>query len=94
MAAVLGLDSADKGALSAVSGQLKKAFDIGNVEIGLLLAVVAAPYRPGRPSAAWLSRPQITWKRPGPPKRIEGTPPDPIEKRKKAFRRKALARHL
>src|SRR4051794_17290702 len=41
LAAVLGLDSADKGALSAVSDQLKKAFDIGNVEIGLLLAVVS-----------------------------------------------------
>ena len=41
LAAVLGLDSADKGALSAVSDQLKKAFEIGNVEIGLLLAVVS-----------------------------------------------------
>jgi predicted MFS family arabinose efflux permease len=41
MAAVLGLDSADKGTVSAVSDQLKKAFDIGNVEIGLLLAVVS-----------------------------------------------------
>lgn len=41
MAAVLGLDAADKGALSAVSDQLKTAFGIGNVEIGLLLAVVS-----------------------------------------------------
>jgi predicted MFS family arabinose efflux permease len=41
MAAVLGLDAADKGALSAVSDQLKKAFHIGNIEIGLLLAVVS-----------------------------------------------------
>src|SRR5689334_23696632 len=41
LAAVLGLDSADKGALSAVSDKLKKAFEIGNVEIGLLLAVVS-----------------------------------------------------
>jgi predicted MFS family arabinose efflux permease len=41
MAAVLGLDGADKGTVSAVSDQLKQVFDIGNVEIGLLLAVVS-----------------------------------------------------
>ncbi|MGE3783351.1 MAG: MFS transporter [Alphaproteobacteria bacterium] len=41
MAAVLGLDSADKGTVSAVSDQLKQAFGIGNIEIGLLLAVVS-----------------------------------------------------
>lgn len=41
LAAVLGLDTADKGAISAVSGQLKQAFGIGNTEFGLLLAVVS-----------------------------------------------------
>jgi MFS family permease len=41
MGAVLGLDSADKGAVSAVSDQLKQVFNIGNVEIGMLLAVVS-----------------------------------------------------
>jgi predicted MFS family arabinose efflux permease len=41
MAAVLGLDSADKGTVSAVSDQLKQAFGIGNIGIGLLLAVVS-----------------------------------------------------
>ena len=41
LAAVLALDTADKGTLSAVTGQLKQAFHIGNTEIGLLLSVVS-----------------------------------------------------
>ena len=41
LGAVLGLDTADKGTVSAVSDQLKQVFDIGNTEIGLLLAVVS-----------------------------------------------------
>lgn len=41
LAAVLGLDTADKGTLSAVTGQLKQTFHIGNTEIGLLLSVVS-----------------------------------------------------
>jgi predicted MFS family arabinose efflux permease len=41
LGAILGLDTADKGTLSAVSDQLKQAFGIGNTEIGLLLAVVS-----------------------------------------------------
>jgi predicted MFS family arabinose efflux permease len=41
LAAVLGLDTAQLGTLSAVADLLKKAFDIGNTQIGLLLAVVS-----------------------------------------------------
>jgi predicted MFS family arabinose efflux permease len=41
LGAVLGLDTADTGTVSAVSDQLKSAFHIGNTEIGLLLAVVS-----------------------------------------------------
>jgi sugar phosphate permease len=41
LGAVLGLDTADTGTVSAVSDQLKSAFQIGNTEIGLLLAVVS-----------------------------------------------------
>lgn len=41
LAAVLGLDNADKGTLSAVSGQLESAFRISNTEIGLLVALVS-----------------------------------------------------
>lgn len=41
LAAVLALDAADKGAVSAVSGQLESAFRIGNTEIGLLIAIVS-----------------------------------------------------
>ncbi len=41
LAAIFGIDSADKGAVSAVSDQLKQAFDISNPQIGLLLAVVS-----------------------------------------------------
>ena len=41
LAAVLGLDTAQLGTLSAVSDRLKDAFDIGNTQIGLLLAVTS-----------------------------------------------------
>jgi predicted MFS family arabinose efflux permease len=41
LAATLGVDGADKGAVSAVSDQLKHAFGISNAGIGLLLAVVS-----------------------------------------------------
>jgi predicted MFS family arabinose efflux permease len=36
-----GLDGADKGAISAVAGSIEKAFSVGNVEIGLLIALVS-----------------------------------------------------
>ncbi len=42
LAAVLGLDTAQLGTLSAVSDRLKDAFDIGNTQIGLLLAVTSS----------------------------------------------------
>lgn len=38
---VLGLDTADKATVSAVSDQLKAAFHLGNTDIGLLLAAVS-----------------------------------------------------
>lgn len=41
LAAVLALEAADLGTTSAVSGELKAAFHLGNTEIGLLLAVVS-----------------------------------------------------
>lgn len=41
LAAVLGLDGADKAAVSAVASSLKSAFNIGNTEIGVLIAVVS-----------------------------------------------------
>lgn len=41
LAAILGLNMADRGTVSAVSDQLKSAFGIGNTQIGLLLAVVS-----------------------------------------------------
>ncbi len=41
LAAVLALDTADKGTISAIGSDLKQAFDIGNVEFGLLLSVVS-----------------------------------------------------
>ncbi len=41
LAAVLALDTADKGTVSAIGGALKQAFDIGNTRFGLLLAVVS-----------------------------------------------------
>ena len=39
LASVLALDAADKATVSAVAGSLKQAFDIGNTEIGLLIAI-------------------------------------------------------
>jgi MFS family permease len=41
LAAILALESSDLGTVSAVSGQLKHAFHLGNTEVGLLLAVVS-----------------------------------------------------
>lgn len=41
LAAVLALDMAQLGTLSAVSDLLKKAFNIGNTDIGLLLAITS-----------------------------------------------------
>ena len=41
LASVLGLDAADKGTISAVSGQLENAFGINNTQMGLLIAIVS-----------------------------------------------------
>ncbi len=41
LAAVLGLSGADTGAISATTGNLERAFHVGNTNIGLLLSVVA-----------------------------------------------------
>lgn len=41
LAATLGLDSADKATVSAVSEQLKQALSIENTQIGMLIAVVS-----------------------------------------------------
>ncbi len=41
LAAILGLDTADKAALSSVAGGLKVAFGIGNLEIGILVSIVS-----------------------------------------------------
>ena len=41
LAAILGLDTADKAALSSVAGGLKDAFAIGNTEIGILVSIVS-----------------------------------------------------
>jgi len=41
LAAILAVESSDLGTVSAVSGQLKGVFHLGNTEIGLLLAVVS-----------------------------------------------------
>lgn len=41
LAAVLGMDTADKAAVSAVAGSLKEAFKIGNTELGMLIAAVS-----------------------------------------------------
>jgi hypothetical protein len=41
LVAVLGLDTAQLGTLSAVSVLLKRAFHISNTQIGLLLAIVS-----------------------------------------------------
>jgi predicted MFS family arabinose efflux permease len=41
LGAILGLDAADKGTISAVAGPLERGFGIGNTGFGLLLAVVS-----------------------------------------------------
>ncbi|MEJ2686408.1 MAG: MFS transporter, partial [Gammaproteobacteria bacterium] len=41
LAAVLGLDTADKATISAVAGSLESAFKIGNTDIGLLVSAVS-----------------------------------------------------
>jgi len=41
LAAILALEASDLGTVSAVSGQLKSAFHLGNTDVGLLLAVVS-----------------------------------------------------
>src|SRR5579872_6697201 len=41
LAAVLAVESCDLGTVSAVSGELKGAFHLGNTDVGLLLAVVS-----------------------------------------------------
>ena len=41
LAAILAVESSDLGTVSAISGELKGAFHLGNTEIGLLLAVVS-----------------------------------------------------
>lgn len=41
LAAILAVESSDLGTVSAVSGQLKAVFHLGNTDIGLLLAVVS-----------------------------------------------------
>jgi MFS family permease len=41
LAAVLGLSGADTGTISATTGNLERAFHVGNTQIGLLLTVVA-----------------------------------------------------
>lgn len=40
MAAVLGLSGADTGTISSTTGNLERAFHVGNTQIGLLLTVV------------------------------------------------------
>lgn len=41
LAAILALESSDLGTVSAISGQLKGVFHLGNTEVGLLIAVVS-----------------------------------------------------
>src|SRR5437870_2868451 len=41
LALVLALDTADKGAMSAVAGGVRSAFGIGNAGIGVLVSVVS-----------------------------------------------------
>ncbi len=41
LAAVLGLEGADTGTISATTGNLERAFHVGNTDIGLLLSVVS-----------------------------------------------------
>lgn len=40
LAAVLGLSGADTGTISATTGNLERAFGVGNTQIGILLSVV------------------------------------------------------
>lgn len=41
LGAVLGVDGADKGAMSVAAGGVKSAFHVGNTEVGLLVSVVS-----------------------------------------------------
>ena len=41
LAAILAVESSDLGTVSAISGELKGVFHLGNTDIGLLLAVVS-----------------------------------------------------
>lgn len=41
LGAVYGLDAADKAALSAIAGSIEKAFNVGNLGFGLLIAAVS-----------------------------------------------------
>ncbi|MGH6671327.1 MAG: MFS transporter [Xanthobacteraceae bacterium] len=41
LGAVYGLDAADKAALAAIAGSIEKAFNIGNLDFGLLIAAVS-----------------------------------------------------
>lgn len=41
LAAILALDTGDKAIVSAVAGSLKQAFDIGNTDVGILIASVS-----------------------------------------------------
>ncbi|HEX3845456.1 MAG TPA: MFS transporter [Steroidobacteraceae bacterium] len=41
LAAILAVESSDLGTVSAISGELKSAFHLGNTDVGLLLAVVS-----------------------------------------------------
>ena len=41
LAAMLALNGADTGTISATTGNLERAFHIGNTQIGLLLTIVA-----------------------------------------------------
>jgi MFS family permease len=41
LAAVLGVSGADTGTISSTADNLERAFHIGNIQIGLLLAVVS-----------------------------------------------------
>lgn len=41
LASILALDAADKATVSAVAGSLKQAFNIGNTQIGLLIAITS-----------------------------------------------------
>lgn len=55
LAAVLGLSSADTGAISAVAPQLERYFHIGNVDIGLLVTVSAITAALGMLPVGWVT---------------------------------------